>query len=247
MLSLQDCFRFWVHYTHRRLEGSRLKKLCHICCNDEKVFLQKKYLITLTTKQFYDQKEGQKSYNLYSDQLEPTFLFQVNNQIKGWMNHQFIPFFFQLKGLCGVALTWRRGLHLLPFVGRGSRFRFWSENWSSFCSWTHNLPFIASFHTVSKWTQPWKNRSYRNVFLFNQCFYQCLIPSVSAKTSGAQFTCKANLQSFKVLEKDQRMMKHLKHSRGTWSVSGTWASDESFYTFVKTRITWIGDKSTVAK
>ena len=50
ILSLQDCFRFWVHFTHRRLKGSRLGKLCHICSDDRKVFLQK-YLITVTAKQ----------------------------------------------------------------------------------------------------------------------------------------------------------------------------------------------------
>ena len=82
-------------------------------------------------------------------------------------------------------------------VSLGFEFRLFEL--TLFSSWIHNLLFIASFHTVSKLILPLKNRSKRNAF--NQCFFsfKYLAPSLLAKTSGAKFTCKANLQSSEVL------------------------------------------------
>ena len=107
MLSLQDCFRFWVHFTHRRLKASRLGKLCHICCDNTKVLLEKCFTMFYRKAIWHDQKEGQKSYNLYSDQIEPAFLFQV----KYWaqtsittMNHQFNLFLSDQKGFVELPL-----------------------------------------------------------------------------------------------------------------------------------------------
>ena len=99
----------------------------------------------------------------------------------------------QLLGFCRVALAWWRALHLLPFIKWRSELIFWwiwfwvGFNQFSFSfSWAHNLRSIASFHTVSKWTLPWKNRFYNQsitvvAYLFSQNKWN--LPHMQSKSS----------------------------------------------------------------
>ena len=115
------------------------------------------------------QEERQKNYNLYSDTTEPALIFQVRK----WLKERYLRIFSNLarsvwwqaitsfcsnEGFCGATLARRRNLYLLSFLRRGGeikikrKLRLLLLNFFFLCSWGHNLLFIVSFHTVSKWT-----------------------------------------------------------------------------------------------
>ena len=115
------------------------------------------------------QEEGQKSYNLYSDTIEPALIFQVRKMLReiylrifgnlAWgVWYQAITSLCSNEGFCGATLARRRNLYLLSFLRRGGeikikrKLRLLLLNFFFLCSWGHNLLFIVSFHTVSKWT-----------------------------------------------------------------------------------------------
>ena len=115
------------------------------------------------------QEERQKNYNLYSDTTEPALIFQVRK----WLKERYLRIFSNLargvwyqaitslcsnEGFCGATPAGRRNLYLLSFLRRGGeikikrKLRLLLLNFFFLCSWGHNLLFIVSFHTVSKWT-----------------------------------------------------------------------------------------------
>ena len=118
---------------------------------------------------FFCQEEGQKNYDLYSDTIEPALIFQVRKMLKErylrifsnparsvW--YQAITSLCSNEGFCGATLAGRRNLYLLSFLRWGGeikvkrKLRLLLLNFFFPCSWGHNLLFIVSFHTVSKWT-----------------------------------------------------------------------------------------------
>ena len=80
------------------------------------------------------QEEGQKSYNLYSDTIEPALIFQVRKMLKEryfrifcnmargvW--YQAITSLCSNEGFCGATLARRRNLYLLSFLRRGGEIK----------------------------------------------------------------------------------------------------------------------------
>ena len=66
-----------------------------------------------------------------------------------------------MEGSTSAALHQMKKWVLTWFFG-GSDSECFNQFPFSF-SWAHNLRSIASFHTVSRWTLPWKNRFYQSI------------------------------------------------------------------------------------
>ena len=86
-------------------------------------------------------------------------------------------------------------------------------------------------------------KCFQSMFFILQIFNS--ISSSQDKWSQVHMQSKSSKLWGAVVEKYRQKFNVLEPFRGTWSVSGTWASEESFYTFVKTCLPCPGDNWSV--